>query len=65
MVSFDRLTTTPPQSQHVTSEQLEAAAQLVQRNLANVKEPAGLTAISHEAGDAPRGPKQEVEYMKQ
>lgn len=40
-------------------KQLEAAAALVQRKMAAVKEPAGQTAVVHEAGDAPP-PKQEV-----
>ncbi|XP_046440653.1 uncharacterized protein LOC124191462 isoform X3 [Daphnia pulex] len=43
--------------------QLEAAAALVQRKMAAVNEPAGQTAVVHEAGDAPP-PKQELVHKQ-
>ncbi|XP_057374227.1 uncharacterized protein LOC130695115 isoform X1 [Daphnia carinata] len=42
--------------------QLEAAAAMVQRKMAAVNEPAGQTAVIHEAGDAP--PKQELVHKQ-
>ncbi|KZS04702.1 PDZ and LIM domain protein 3 [Daphnia magna] len=46
----------------VLKQKLEAAAAMVQRKMAAVNEPAGQTAVIHEAGDAP--PKQELVHKQ-
>ncbi|XP_046645110.1 uncharacterized protein LOC124335680 isoform X2 [Daphnia pulicaria] len=53
----------PSSTDAVLKQKLEAAAALVQRKMAAVNEPAGQTAVVHEAGDAPP-PKQELVHKQ-